>query len=316
MKRLSAFLLLVLAAAGACAGETAVQLDTGSGVLHGTLLVPDGAAKLPAVLIVPGSGPTDRDGNFPQMGGINNSLKLLAEGLAKQGIASLRFDKRGIAASMAAAPAEKDLRIEHYADDAAGWIRRLRADPRFTRVVLAGHSEGALIGMLAAQRAPVDAYVSLAGIGRPFDVVLREQLKAQLPAPLFAESERVMGELLAGRTTTLDAPALVTLFRPSVQPYLISTMRYKPAELITQVRAPVLLVQGTVDIQVRVDDARLLQAARPDAKLVIVEDMNHVFKLVGKDKSLQMQSYSRPDLPVAPRLVEAVAEFVREAPAR
>jgi pimeloyl-ACP methyl ester carboxylesterase len=309
-------LLLLLCAGPALAGETAVQLDTGKGVLHGTLLTPEGAARMPAVLIVPGSGPTDRNGNFPQMGGINNSLKLLAEGLARHGIASLRFDKRGIAASAPAAPSEAEMRIEQGADDAAGWIRRLRADPRFDRVALIGHSEGALVGMLAAQRAPVDAYVSLAGIGRPFDVVLREQLRPQLPAPLFEESERVLRELLAGRTTTLDAPALVTLYRPSVQPYLISVMRQKPAELIAQVRAPVLLVQGTVDIQVKVEDARLLQAARPDAKLVLVEDMNHVLKLVGKDLTLQMQSYSRPDLPVAPKLVEAVAEFVRAAPAR
>jgi pimeloyl-ACP methyl ester carboxylesterase len=309
-------LLLLLCAGPALAGETAVQLDTGKGVLHGTLLTPEGAARMPAVLIVPGSGPTDRNGNFPQMGGINNSLKLLAEGLARHGIASLRFDKRGIAASAPAAPSEAEMRIEQGADDAAGWIRRLRADPRFDRVALIGHSEGALVGMLAAQRAPVDAYVSLAGIGRPFDVVLREQLRPQLPAPLFEESERVLRELLAGRTTTLDAPALVTLYRPSVQPYLISVMRQKPAELIAQVRAPVLLVQGTVDIQVKVEDARLLQAARPDAKLVLVEDMNHVLKLVGKDLTLQMQSYSRPDLPVAPKLVEAIAEFVRAAPAR
>jgi pimeloyl-ACP methyl ester carboxylesterase len=184
-------LLLLLCAGPALAGETAVQLDTGKGVLHGTLLTPDGAARMPAVLIVPGSGPTDRNGNFPQMGGINNSLKLLAEGLARHGIASLRFDKRGIAASAPAAPSEAEMRIEQGADDAAGWIRRLRADPRFDRVALIGHSEGALVGMLAAQRAPVDAYVSLAGIGRPFDVVLREQLRPQLPAPLFEESERV-----------------------------------------------------------------------------------------------------------------------------
>src|ERR1043165_3945869 len=85
-----------------------VTLTTPTGALHGTLLVPASTRPVPLAVIIAGSGPTDRDGNSPMLQGKNNSLKMLAEGLAARGIASVRYDKRGIAGSAKAGGNEVD----------------------------------------------------------------------------------------------------------------------------------------------------------------------------------------------------------------
>ena len=290
--------------------EHAVRLETSTGTLHGSLLLPPTAGPYPLVLLHAGSGPTDRNGNSAAIRGANNSLKLLTEALAAQGIASVRYDKRGVAASVAAAPSESELRFDTYVEDAAAWIRQLRTDSRFRSVVVLGHSEGSLIGMLAAERARADAFISLAGPARRASDVLREQLRPQLPAELWQHSERILAELEQGRTTADVPPALAPLYRPSVQPYLISWFRYIPAEEIQRVPGPVLIVQGTTDVQVSVSEAHALQQARPDAELAVIEGMNHVLKLVPQDAAQQSASYSNPALPIAPALVERVGSFV------
>ncbi len=294
--------------------DKGVTLVTPTGTLYGSELVPPAKGKVPVVLLHAGSGPTDRDGNSAMLPGANNSLKYLAEGLAKAGIASVRFDKRGIAASQAAAPPEKDLRFENYVEDAAAWVKKLKADPRFSRVIIAGHSEGSLIGMLAAKEAGADGYVSIAGIARSADDVLRDQLKPKLPPELYAQTDATLKKLKAGETVA-DAPAaLASLFRPSVQPYLISWFRYTPADSITGLKMPVLIAQGTADIQVGVSEAEALGKAQPGAKVLIVKGMNHVLKMVGEDSTLQKSSYSDPKLPVAPELLDAVTAFVKSIP--
>jgi alpha-beta hydrolase superfamily lysophospholipase len=130
--------------------EQRVQLETTIGTLQGTLDLPNGTSPCPVVVIVAGSGPTDRDGNQPLMK--NDSLKLLGQALAAKGIAALRYDKRGIAESAAAASKEEDLRFETYVTDVVQWVIWLRQNRRFLRVGLIGHSEGSLIGMLAPTR--------------------------------------------------------------------------------------------------------------------------------------------------------------------
>jgi pimeloyl-ACP methyl ester carboxylesterase len=261
------------------------------------------------VLLIAGSGPTDRDGNTTGLPGQNNSLRLLAEALAARGIASLRYDKRGIGGSRGAMTSEADLRFDLLADDAAAWARQLRTDPRVAAVTIAGHSEGSLLGILAAQRAGADAFVSIAGVGRPAPQVIHEQLQARAPA-LLADADRVMEQLQAGKAVADVPPTMMALFRPSVQPYLISWFRYDPVAELRRLAVPALIVQGTTDIQVGVLDARLLAGASPKAKLAIVEGMNHVLKLVPPDLNVQMRSYSDPSLPVAPRLVDEIAAFV------
>ena len=299
---------------GTMSRSDSIVLGTATGALHGTLLLPQvPSARVPVVLIIAGSGPTDRDGNSPLLSGTNNSLKLLAEGLAVHGIASVRYDKRGIAASRPAGTSEAALRFDTYIDDAAAWIALLRRDPRFSSVGVIGHSEGSLIGMVAAQRGGASAFVSIAGAGRPAQDVLREQLERQLPPMLMEAAVRAIGLLAAGRLADSTPPALAALFRPSVQPYLISWFRFDPARELARLEMPALIAQGTTDLQVPVSDARLLAAAAPRATLLIIDGMNHVLKLVPADPQQQVQSYGNPALPVAPALITEIAELVRAA---
>jgi hypothetical protein len=293
------------------ATEEPIELETQTGTLHGTLLLPAGRGPHPVALLVAGSGPTDRNGNTPALPGPNNSLKLLAEGLAARGIATVRYDKRGVAASAAAGPREADLRFDHYVDDAAAWIGRLRDDRRFSTVTAIGHSEGSLIALRAASRAGASGVVSIAGIARPASALLRDQLRPQLPPELWRASERILAGLEAGRTTDSVPPPIMVLYRPSVQPYLISWFRHDPAREMAGLRIPALIAQGTTDAQVTVHEARALHAARPGAGLLIVEGMNHVLKLVPADPPRQQASYSDPTLPVAPELVEGIGGFIR-----
>src|SRR5579859_7330981 len=121
MKTLSFIAVLALFAITTTAEEL-VQLKTPSGTIYGTLLVPSAPKRMPVVLLIAGSGPTDRNGNSAMLPAPNNSLKMLAEALAARNIASLRYDKRGIGESKAAMTAEKDLRFDTYVDDAVAWV--------------------------------------------------------------------------------------------------------------------------------------------------------------------------------------------------
>jgi alpha-beta hydrolase superfamily lysophospholipase len=294
-------------------GEQTIVLDTTGGTIAGTLRLPAGPDKVPAVLIVAGSGPTDRDGNSAMLPGRNDSLRMLAETLAQAGFASVRYDKRGIGASRAAAPDESALRFDTYVDDAAAWIARLKADPRFSAVAVIGHSEGALIGMLAAERAGAAAYVSLAGVADGPGAVLRKQFAGKLPPPLAADNERILASLEQGRLAAEVPPALMALYRPAIQPYMISWMKYLPAAHIAALRMPVLIVQGTTDIQVDAGQAQALKAARPAAELVLIDGMNHVLKEVPANAANPLASYPDPSLPLHPQLMPAIAGFLKTA---
>jgi pimeloyl-ACP methyl ester carboxylesterase len=306
-------LLFLLPALGQAQSFTVLQrpqvLTTASGELYGTLLLPKTAEKVPVVLLIAGSGPTDRNGNNPE-GGNNDSLKLLAQTLAKNGIASLRYDKRGIAASRPATPDERDLSVEKYVADAVAWSRKLKADGRFSTLTLAGHSEGALIASLAAPAAGADAVVSMAGTGRPIDQVVKEQLRDHLPAPLLPQSLWIIDQLKAGNPVGAVPPDLQVLFRPSVQPYMMSLFHQDPAGAFGQLKMPALILQGSHDMQVEVRDAQALKAAKPDAELVIIQGMNHVLRIVANEPKQQLASYNDPNLPLAGELTERLVAFV------
>jgi pimeloyl-ACP methyl ester carboxylesterase len=286
-------------------------------VLHGTLLLPaKTTGKVPVALIIAGSGPTDRNGNSPMLPGPNNSLKLLAESLASQGIASLRYDKRGIAGSQAAAAgkSEADLRFSHLGDDAAAWIAQLRKDARFSTLTIIGHSEGSLVGIMAAQKERPNGFVSVAGAGRSAGEVLNEQLTKMagtpsLPQELAPDALRILSELRAGRKVETVPQALAVLFRPSVQPYLLSWLPLDPAAELARLKLPALVVQGNTDTQITVNDAERLAKADPAAKLAIVDGMNHVLKEV-REASQQQASYSNQAQPLHSELGRIVGEFV------
>lgn len=288
------------------ATASAFNLTTSTGTIMGTLLLPPGAAKVPVVLIIAGSGPTDRNGNNPMMK--NESLHMLANGLAAKGIASVRFDKRGIAASALAGKNEIDLRFDDYVQDAMAWIELLKKDTRFSKVIIAGHSEGSLIGMIAAV-GKADGFVSIAGAGKSADRILKDQLAAQ-PAMVKDPSYRIIDSLVQGKTVKELNPMLFSLFRTSVQPYMISWFKYNPVTEIAKLNMPVLIVQGTNDLQISTADAEVLAAAKPTAKLVLIQKMNHVLKMVEGGQSENIAAYSKPSLPVSEELVTRVASFV------
>ena len=291
-----------------------VAVETSTGTLHGSLLVPETPGPWPMVVLVSGSGPTDRDGNTVGLPGKNNSLLLLAEALRENGIASIRYDKRGIGESVMPV-AESDLRIDSFAVDAASWARLALADGRFSHVFLAGHSEGALLVSMAATKVDVAGVITIAGAGRPASALLKEQLAAQLPANLMTQADSIIASLLGGETVRDVPQPLMAIFRPSVQPYLISWFKRDPAQVLARVKRPKLIAQGETDIQVSVADAKRLAAASPDAKLSIIPGMNHVLKDVPADRAKQVASYSDPSLPVDATLVSEVARFVKEVTA-
>lgn len=292
-----------------------ISLDTGSGELFGSLLLPKSDTPVPVVLIISGSGPTDRDGNNPE-GGRNDSLKRLAWVLARHNIASVRYDKRGVAASLAATPDERNLSVEAYVADAVAWSHKLAADPRLGPLILLGHSEGALIASLAAPQANAAAVISLSGSARPIDQVLRQQLSNRLPPPLMLRSNELLDSLKAGRLDSNVPAQLQVIFRPSVQPYLISLFRQDPARAFAALQMPALIIQGSNDIQVGTDDARQLKAAKPDAELALIEGMNHVMRIVPNDVKRQLASYKDPNLPLAAELGTRILRFIDSLAAR
>ena len=302
-------LSLLLAAALLDPVATPVILPADPAPLHGTLLTPEGPTRA-AALIIGGSGPTDRDGNSP-LGVSASSYRLLAEGLAARGVATVRADKRGIGESAPSGMVEADLRFTHYSDDARAWAAetaRLTGQPC---VWLIGHSEGSLVALAAVTGGDdaVCGLVLLSGAGRPIGAVLREQL-ANAPEPLRGQALAILAELEAGRPVTDVPPPLAALFRPSVQPYMISWLPLDPAALVAAWDGPVMIGQGTTDIQVGLTDAEALAAARPDATLKIWEGVNHLLKTAPADRAANIATYSNPTLPLAPGVVDDVAGFI------
>ncbi|AXP80180.1 Alpha/beta hydrolase family protein [Mariniflexile rhizosphaerae] len=289
--------------------EEPIVLNTETGDIHGTLSISDPSKITPIVLIIAGSGPTDRNGNNPMM--TNNSLKMLAESLAEKGISSLRFDKRGIGKSKNSGTKESNLRFEHYINDVKQWCNFIKKDNRFGDLIVLGHSEGSLIGMVASQEKQVDKFISLAGTGFPAGDILRKQLKDQPPLVL-EMSAPIIEKLEKGETVENAPEMLYALFRPSVQPYLISWFKYNPQLEIAKLNIPILIVQGTTDIQVNVEDAEKLSESNQKAKKIIIENMNHILKESEAERTKNIQTYSNPKLALKEELIPVLVNFINE----
>lgn len=289
--------------------EENLILETKIGKIKGTLLFPKLRNKVPLVLIIAGSGPTDRNGNNPMM--INNSLKILAEGLCKNDIASLRFDKRGIGESRNAMTIESNLRFEDYVDDVKKWIEFLQKDERFESVIVLGHSEGSLIGMIAIQKTKVKKFISIAGIAEKASKILREQIKMQ-SSNLLEQANPIIEKLEKGDTVSNISPIFFNLFRPSVQPYLISWFKYNPQEEIAKLNCPILIIQGTNDIQVTTDNATKLSVANKKAIKIIIPQMNHIMKESELDRQKNIQTYFNPNLPIKSELIQELVKFINQ----
>lgn len=288
--------------------ESPAVLKINNDQIYGTLTTPDLTKKVPVALIIAGSGPTDRNGNNPMMK--NNSLKMLAEALAKEGIASLRYDKRAIGESKAAGGSESSLVFENYIQDAKSWINYLKQDKRFSKIIIVGHSEGSLIGMVASTKA--DKFVSIAGAGEPADQIIKTQIAAKKMKQLDDMTFPIIDSLKNGFQVKKVDPMLNALFRPSVQPYLISWFKYNPQTEISKLTIPVLILQGNNDLQIAVKDAENLSKANKSAEMAIIDKMNHMMKIIDGDQNANMASYNNETLPLSETLVEKIVSFIQK----
>ena len=283
------------------------------GPLAGTLL--DAGVLAPVVLIIPGSGPTDRDGNNP-LGVTAAPYRLLAEALATKGVSTVRIDKRGLGGSKAAVADGNKVTIADYATDTHNWVASIRKRTGQRCVWLLGHSEGSLIALAAAQQPDgICGVISVSGAGRRLSDVIREQLRANpANAPLLDSAMTALDVLESGQHVGVSAmhPALQKLFAPQVQDYLIDMFRQDPASLAAALKVPLLIVQGERDLQVSTADAKALAAAQPKARLVLLPQMNHVLKDVATDdRAANLATYADSSLPVDRDAVEAIAGFVK-----
>jgi uncharacterized protein len=319
MMALRIALTLIMAALAAPPSDpiqTALQVAGPLGPLQGTMLAP-ASSEAPMMLIIPGSGPTDRDGNNP-LGVRASTYRLLAEGLAARGIGTLRIDKRGMFGSGAAVKDANAVTIDDYVADVATWTAKIREERGTACVWLLGHSEGGLVALAAAQKSlDLCGLVLVSAAGQPLGEVLRQQLRANpANAPVLDQAMVAIDALSAGKRVDIGGmnPALVPLFAPQLQGFLVNAFSYDPGKLIAAVDKPVLIIQGERDLQVGVADAERLKAAAPKAELVLLPNVNHVLKAVASnDRRTNAMTYGNPSLPLAPGVVEAIAAFVTAA---
>jgi pimeloyl-ACP methyl ester carboxylesterase len=297
--------------------ETPYTIKSGALELGGTLTMGRAVkTPVPVVVIIAGSGPTDRNGNS-LMGIRPNSYAQLAWRLAERGIASLRYDKRVLPGTKGAVEIAK-LTLDDFAADARAAAESLAHDARFSRVVLLGHSEGSALALIAARAGPpVAGVISVSGLGRPLGVVMREQLTRQIDSATLVRYDTAMAQYLRGETPRDVPPMLAVLFVPINQHFMKSLATFDPPAAIRAVRQPVLIVQGGRDLQVTVADAERLHGAKPDAQMVIVAPANHVLKATTDTTVVdQMPLYQNPTTPIMPDVVAAIADWIlRTAPA-
>jgi pimeloyl-ACP methyl ester carboxylesterase len=277
--------------------------------IDGTLLeLPDSRTNTLAILIA-GSGPTDRDGNQNFLK--NNSLKSLAVALTNQGISTFRYDKR-IVKQLLINNIDKNIMFDDFVTDAVSVLNYFKNQNKYQHIVIIGHSQGSLVGMLAAPEGAT-GFVSLAGAGQAINEVITEQITKT--APMFSEdTKRVFEIMKTGQTTTDYPPALFSIFNPEIQPFIMNWMKYNPAEEIKKLDIPILVINGTKDLQVSVEEAQLLKEAAPSAQLVIVENMNHVLFSIEGDDLENSKSYNEPYRKINQTVIDTVTEFIVNLP--
>jgi hypothetical protein len=289
--------------------ERAFTFTSDSLELSGTLTLPDGVERPPITVIVAGSGPTDRNGN--QGARLRtNTYALLAWGLAQQGVASVRYDKRVLPATKGSISLP-DLTFDDFVADVEAAANAVRAE--FPRVFVLGHSEGGSLAIRSASRGlAVDGLVLVATPGRGMTDILHEQLSRQLDTATLVQFDSALARFLRGEEPGDLPPALRALVLPVNRRFMQGWASLDPLRELGSVRAPVLIVQGDKDIQVRVRDAQALKGAKPEAHVFIVPGASHTLKaatdtLIG----MQLGSYTNPAFPLVEGIVDSIASFVK-----
>ena len=287
--------------------ETEVNIPSEKITVNGALIEPENGEKVPLVIIIPGSGPSDRNGNVGMVK--NNSLKLLAEGLKDHNIATYRYDKSALEWMKIKDFKEENGSFDDFIADAKSVVNYFKNTDKYSKIIIAGYSQGSLVGMITAAE-NVDGFISIAGAGRTIDRIIIEQISKQAPS-LIEETTTAFEILKSGEKTETLNPTLMSLLRPSVQPFMMSWMKYNPQEELKKLTIPILIINGTKDIQVPVFDAELLNASNSTSEIKIINNMNHIFKEI-TDNSQNITSYTNPDLPIMKELVTSIEEFAKK----
>ena len=302
------FLIFFLFAFNSLISQEIVISSFDSYKIYGSLLKHEQPQSNLAIIIA-GSGPTDRDGNNSSIKG--NYLKILADELYKKGISSYRFDKRGVAKSIGDLTSDNQIKFQDFTNDVGEIIKYFIQSNDYNSITVIGHSEGSLIGMIAGQKSELDKFISIAGAGEDYLTVIQRQLSDRAPY-IKSMSDPIIVQLRAKKLVDSVPPMLNNLFGPGIQRFLIDAASYDPREEISKLNIPILITQGTNDIQIKVKDAQMLYDAAPSSTLEIIEGMNHVFRQASENFILNLQTYGNPDLPIDNSLVNIIVEFINK----
>ncbi len=297
-----AFIFVSMVTVSTAQNFSATELSINRHV-DGTLLTPDGIEQPPLVIFIAGSGPTDRNGNQALVK--NNMLKKLAESLSERGIATFRYDKR-VVKQLRTRNLDKNIRFDDFVTDAKSVINHFKST--YSNLIVAGHSQGSLVGLLALD-AGANGFISLAGAANSIDQIILEQISKS--APFFtADTKRVLDLLKSGQTTTDFPPALSSIFNLDLQPFMSNWMQYNPKDLIKKLEIPVLIINGTKDLQVAITEAQQLKEAKEEAQLEIIENMNHLLFEINGDDLVNSKSYNDNSYVVMPQVIEIITAFI------
>lgn len=287
-------------------GKTTAKDISVSPYIDGTILLPDGVENPKLAIIIAGSGPTDRNGNQQMIS--TNSLKYLAEGLSENGIATFRYDKRIIKQMKDRTLTEESIRFDDFIEDAIAVVDYFIRSKAFSNIYIIGHSQGSLVGMIAA-RGRVDGFISIAGAGQGIDDVIIDQLDKQAPG-LKDNARQAFDDMRANGLAVNYSPGLASIFRKSIQPFMLTWMRFDPKIEIAKLDIPVLIINGEKDLQVQVSEAEKLKAAKPDAQYEIIAGMNHIMKKIDGDDIENSKSYNEPKRPVIREVIDLIHAFI------
>ena len=291
--------------------ETPILQKTLSGQIAGTLTMPNNVTgKIPLVLILGDAGPTDRDGNNEKTGITCSPYKTLAHDLAKNGIATVRYDKRLVGESTSVTK-ESQLRIDDYSDDAVTLIGVLNDDPRFSKIVVFGHGEGALVSMIACIDQPVKGFISAEGASEQADKIITEEMKSK-PQYQADEVKAVLDSLRKGKLTDNVDPAIYYIAGPAKQNFLMSWCRLAPLKGMKGMKIPTMIIQGTTDLAIPLSNGQKLRKAKSDAVYLEVQGMNHIFKDAPADTDKNIATYTKDDVPLSAALVPGIVAFVNK----
>ncbi|WP_242157901.1 alpha/beta hydrolase family protein [Aestuariivivens sediminis] len=274
--------------------------------IDGTLTLPNDDNDLDLVIIIGGSGPTDRNGNQNFLK--NNALKKLSRGLVANGIATFRYDKR-IVKQIRERHVDPNITFDDFITDAIAVIEYFKKTDVYNKIYILGHSQGSLVGMVASKDR-VDGFISVAGAGQNIGDVLDEQISKT--APQFAEeSKTIIEHLKKGELVHNYPQALASVFSMELQPFMINWMQYEPSQVITHLKIPILIANGTKDLQTSVEEAHKLKAAAPESTLIIIEYMNHVLVPIMGDDLENSKSYNEPYREISTELINSITTFIK-----